>query len=203
MSDKKATSLCDLPTEIQHLIVLNLHPSAAIALKRTNRWFNAHISLRRLDQQEVFRFLSQHEELPKFSKNSHHGKRPSFLGYACYTCLTIKPAQSFSWAQVTGDYAKRNDPSRVSLREEQRCCIDCGLRHDRFNPAQVLKLGDGRTLNLFCPACQSLQAYFCAHCRFCVACIAKSKWWTGKIWRHGHTNQSGVTEIVRPCQVHL
>ena len=107
MADKKVTtSLCELPTEIQHLIVLNLHPSAAIALKRTNRWFHTHISLHRLGRPEVFRFLTEHENLPKFSKNFHQGKRTSSLGYACFTCLTIKPATNFTEDQITGHYGK-------------------------------------------------------------------------------------------------
>ena len=172
MADKKVTtSLCELPTEIQHLIVLNLHPSAAIALKRTNRWFHTHISLHRLGRPEVFRFLTEHENLPKFSKNFHQGKRTSSLGYACFTCLTIKPATNFTEDQITGHYGKyatfNETPAR--LNSIRRSCIDCSLMKKAFYPGQVLRMADGETLNLFCPACQNLQAYFCDDCLFCTA----------------------------------
>lgn len=199
MTDKRATSLCDLPTEIQHLVVLNLHPAAAIALKRTNRWFHTHISLHRLDKCEVARFLLEHENLPKFSKNTQHVKRASFVGYACFHCLRIKPAINFTQSQVTGHYAKRTDPMHKTFAD-RRSCIECSLQKKEFLPDHVFKLADGETVNIFCPACQNMQSYFCYDCYFCAACIAKSKWWTGKIWRY--RKSGGVSEIVRPCQCH-
>ena len=199
MSNKAPTSLCDLPTEIQHLIVLNLHPSAAIALKQTNRWFHTHISLHRLDQREVFQFLSAHETLPKFSKNSQQGKRTSYVGYACFKCLSIRPAIKFTEFQVTGRYAKRPNSLHPSY-VEPRACIDCSLKRLTNHAGQALKMADGKTLNVFCPACKSMQAYFCHDCWFCRACIAKSKWWAGKTRRYGdHERYLGT---LRPCENH-
>ena len=199
MAEKEKPTLCGLPTEIQHLIVLNLHPSAAIALRQTNRWFHQHICLHRLDQHEVSIFLSERERSPKFCHGPQPGQRGGFLGYACFSCLCIKPATCFTQSQVVGHYAKERGSERGQF-SDQRYCIDCGLQQKKFHPGQLLKMAGGAKPKAFCSACSGVQAYFCPKCRLCMACIASLKSWTARM---GRTSGSGSeVGLWRPCPTH-
>ncbi|KAF6236128.1 hypothetical protein HO173_005757 [Letharia columbiana] len=142
-------NLYTLPTELQHHIVLNLHPSAAIALKQTNRYFHTHISLYRLDPLKVKQYLHQVELRPRHREN-----------YACFSCLRVKPKIAFTVSQLG---AKK---SRNGAYSSGRFCIDCGVRDKRFKPGTVLDIaGDESHPKAFCRSCSTIQSYFCGKCQ--------------------------------------
>ncbi len=146
--------LCDLPTELQHHIVLNLHPSAAVALRQTNRWFNTHISLHRLDRTAVHEYLHHLEYLPK-----------RLHDFACFSCLSLKPDTAFPSTQLSA---------------KGRFCIDCGVKDAKFEPYTKFDIGwDGGCWKVFCGACSSVQPLFCTACCCCCGCLAKARTWTG------------------------
>ena len=201
MAEKESPTLCGLPTELQHLIVLNLHPSAAITLSKTNRWFHAHISLHHLDKHEVSLFLSERECLPERCTRqfSEHTANP--MNYACYSCLCLKPAAHFTLAQVNGDYDKGRDCKTRGRLWDQRFCIDCGTEQKKFRRGQLLEMAGGAKPKAFCAACRSVQDYFCPQCRWCVACIASLRTWTARVGRCRSTTGEGRWSS--PCQSHL
>ena len=152
-------NLYTLPTEIQHQIVLNLHPSAAIALKQTNQYFNACISLYRLDPFQVKRYLHEVE------LRSRH--RDS---YACFTCLRVRPMTAFTASQL-GAKTRSNNAYAY-----ERFCLDCGIENKRFKPGTILIIaGDQSHPRVFCGSCSTVQSYFCGRCHWCAACIARTK----------------------------
>lgn len=156
--------LCTLPTEIQHLIVLNLHPSAAIALKQTNRWFNTHVSIYRLDRAEVNKYLNWLEN-----------RRRNRNNYACFSCLRLKPQTAFTTTK----------PGSKSLKNGfypfARFCLDCGIRDAKVKPFTLLKMaGDESKPKVFCGSCSSVQRSFCGLCCCCTGCLAKLRTWTGR-----------------------
>ena len=153
-------SLYTLPTELQHQIVLNLHPSAAIALKQTNRYFQTHISLCRLDRFKVKQYLHQVELRPRHRDN-----------YACFTCLRVRPMTAFTASQLGAKTSSRN-----SAYSYGRFCLDCGIENKRFRPGSLLVIaGDQSHPRVFCGSCSTIQSYFCSNCHWCAACIARTK----------------------------
>ena len=148
------TMLATLPTEIQHHIVLNLHPSAAIALLQTNHWFHDHVSLYRLDQDLVHDYL-------RYLEHRDHNED----NRACYNCLTIKPRSGFTSGQ---------------LISKKAFCLDCGVRTKMFEPYSLIHLAGGEEPRLFCGSCCTVQRSFCRQCRLCNGCIVKMGTWTGR-----------------------
>ena len=172
--------LCTLPTEIQHVIVLNLHPSAAVALRQTNRWFNTHISLHRLDQIEVRKYLGQCELRPK-----------NAASFACFSCLNLKPQTAFTMTQVHSANGKGHPHTY------KRYCLECGIRDGKYKPSALLRMaGYASTVKVLCGGCASVQTYYCSRCLCCSGCIAKMKTWTGR----ARWNQSGAMAV---CPQHL
>ena len=152
-------NLYTLPTELQHHIVLNLHPSAAIALKQANRYFHTHISLHRLDPLKVKQYLHEVELRPR------HRER-----YACFTCLRVRPMTVFPASQLG---AKTSKSGAYSCG---RFCLDCGVENRKFKPGTLLIIaGDESHPKVFCGSCSTIQSYFCGQCHWCVACIARTK----------------------------
>jgi len=175
--------LCTLPTEIQHLIVLNLHPSAAIALRQTNRWFHTHVSLHRLDRIAVQDYLHHLESQPKSQR--HHQ-------YSCFSCLCLKPHTAFTSIEL--DVSRGWNRSYYS----HRFCLDCGVRDGKFKPFTVLYVGEDYSRpRVFCGACLCVQAYFCNSCHCCSGCLARAGTWTGRaaLWQ-----QTGRERL---CQKHF
>lgn len=170
---------CTLPTEIQNLIALNLHPSAAIALRQTNRWFHTHISLHRLDSTEVQKYLHWLELKSRHIPN-----------YACFSCLCLKPQSAFTVAQLCAEDGRFGD------RFHKRFCVDCGVRDSKFGAFSVVRVAGQPRLRVFCGACLSIQNYFCGRCHCCNGCIAKARTWTGSA---ALRNRSGGERI---CQSH-
>ena len=162
-------NLYALPTELQHAIVLNLPPSAAIALKQTNRYFYTYISLYRLDPLKVKRYLHEVELRPRHREN-----------YACYTCLRVKPMTAFTASQLGVK------TSRGSAYLLERFCLDCGIENKRFKPGTVLIIGGDKSHpRVCCGSCSTAQSYFCGNCHWCAACIARTKAfkvsWSGSV----------------------
>lgn len=152
-------NLYTLPTELQHHIVLKIHPSAAIALKQTNRYFHAHISLYRLNPLEVKQYLHEVELRPRHREN-----------YACFTCLRVRPMTAFTVSQL-GTKTSRN-----GAYTSGRFCLDCGVENKRFKPGSVLDIAGGEShRKVFCGSCLTVQSYFCSRCHWCAACIARTK----------------------------
>lgn len=174
MAEKETPTLCGLPTELQHLIVLNLHPSAAVALRQTNRWFHTHVSLHRLDKHDVSLFLCEREGKPKNCKPHPTKRFVDVMNYACYSCLCIKPAANFNIAHIDGEYMKGG------RLWDQRFCFDCGLRQEKFDRGEMVRMAGGAKTRLFYVACSSVQTSFCRECRWCLACIASLRTWTGR-----------------------
>ena len=153
-------TLCTLPTELQHHIVLNLHPSAALALKQTNRYFQSHIFLYRLDRFKVNQYL-HHVELRPRHRDS----------YACFTCLRVRPMTAFTASQLGSKTGSRN-----SAYSYGRFCLDCGIENKRFKPGSLIVLaGDQSHPRVLCSSCSIIQAYFCSKCHWCAACIARTR----------------------------
>ena len=162
-----SAQLCTLPLELQHLIVLNLPPSAAVALRQTNRWFYTHVSLHRLNRLAVRTYLHFLELNPK---KQHL--------YACFFCLCLKPKMAFTSSEIGG---KPKEPRRYHY---DRFCLDCGIRHG------VYKVGTSRPMagsqsapKVLCGICMSVQSYYCNKCYCCSACIASTRTWTGRAAR--------------------
>lgn len=178
--------LCQLPTELQHLIVLNLHPSAAIALRQTNRWFHTHISLHRLDPLAVRNYLHYLEYNPK---------RPN--EHACFVCLRLKPSTAFTSAQLQSQ-ARIDRHGNVLNCVYGRSCLDCAIKNRRVTPFSVLIMGgDDPRPKVFCGACSSVQSYFCSSCHCCSGCLTRARTWTGgAVLRQ----QSGTQKI---CERHF
>lgn len=71
--------LCDLPGEIQDQIILDLHPSAAVALSQTTQHFQSIVSLNRLDPGTVDAFVN--ERKPQINRKE---------GYLCGSCFRLR-----------------------------------------------------------------------------------------------------------------
>lgn len=150
--------LYHLPTELQHQIVLHLHPSAAIALKQTNRYFYTHISLCRLDPLRVRQYLHEVELWPRHREH-----------YACFVCLRVRPKTAFNITQLGAKTSKNGAYS------SGRFCLDCGVEKKRFKPGTVMTIAGEPHPKVFCGSCSTVQSYFCGKCCWCAACIAKTK----------------------------
>ena len=171
-------NLYTLPTELQHHIVLNLHPSAAIALKQTNRYFHAHISLHRLDPFQVKQYVHEVELRPRHCED-----------YACFTCCRVRPKSAFTASQLG---AKTSGNGTYSGR---RFCLDCGVQSKKFEPGAILIIaGNESHPKIFCGSCSTIQSYFCGKCHWCAACIARTKAFRMSL---GQSLSKGV------CQTHF
>ena len=136
-------TLSNLAGELQDLIITNLHPSAAIALSRTNRHFNSCASLHRLSFSAVFDYLHEMELLPTRSGD-----------YACYTCLRLKPRSAFGLKQTKRSRGKTGLGS-------------CG----KVTPGSIIN--NGTELQVYCMGCETLRRRFCSECHWCDSCIRK------------------------------
>lgn len=159
--------LCTLPTELQNLIVLNLHPSAAIALRQTNRWFHDNVSLHRLDREKVQLFLRDRELRPTNGKN-----------YACFCCFRLKPEWAFTKSLVDSTHVRKPTYSY------RRFCLECGIREGKYRWGISMEMAGSKSRpKVYCGVCTSVQENFCSKCHCCNACIASMGTWTGRAAR--------------------
>ena len=172
--------LCTLPVEIQNLIVLSLHPSAAMALRQTNRWFHTHVSLHRLNKKVVQKYL--HKLELQLGKENY---------YACFSCLCLKPQTAFTGVQVAKS-------PRYMTFTFNRFCLECGVRSGEYKPGHSLRMVAPESKPaVFCGFCMSVQTNFCSKCYCCIACITSMGVWTG---RAKHWSQRGGDGL---CPTHL
>ena len=165
----RKAELCLLPTELQDLIVFNLHPSAAIALKQTNHWFNTNISLHRLNKRRVREFIHERENKPQ---NEHL--------HACYLCFSLKPETAFTTQQFGTKFGRD-----LHGRCWGRYCLDCGFRNGHYRPGISEQLaGPPRKRGIHCGLCMSVRTYFCHKCLYCWECINHARTWIGTDARH-------------------
>ena len=181
---KTTPTLCGLPTELQHQIVLNLDPPAVLSLSKTNRWFHEHVSLYRCDPLELRGWLWHLE------KRERHKERRN---YACLSCIKLRPAKHF-----TADTLERAmKDATPDGRYSDRYCIECGLRDRKFVAGREYDIAGGEhKVKCYCASCLSFQAYFCPRCCWCVGCIAKL--------RGGWAARAGAGRKARPpCKGHV
>ena len=156
--------LCSLPPELLDIILLNLHPAAAIALSQTSRWYHNHVSLHKLDLVEVRVYLQ------KMELRSQNAKRN-----ACFSCLRLKPRTSFS-RQRANSFVEHG----WSL---ERFCLDCGLKMGKFKPGSFVSImGEIQSTSMWavlCSGCMSIQKHFCNDCHWCMGCITKMRMLVG------------------------
>ena len=84
-------SLPHLPVELRDLIITGLHPTAALALSKTNHFYHSVVSLDRLDPAIVRRFLYDLERRPSNLNEIYYHRK-----LACYKCLWLRPVPQFS-----------------------------------------------------------------------------------------------------------
>ena len=152
-TDERLT-LLNLAGELQNLIILNLHPEAAIALSQTNRHFHSCASLHRLPLPIVSQWFHEKEMLPENSEK-----------FACYTCLRLKPQSAFVLKQT------KKKKSKFSPDAGNRFCIDCGCKYGKITPGHILKTSAG--LRVSCIGCEKPQDRFCTLCYWCDGCASK------------------------------
>ena len=143
-------SLPLLPSELQDLIVTNLHPTAVIALSQTNRYYHSTVSLHRLAPDAVRIFLQNRSRFI-----SIFGSGPE--RYACYKCLCLKPAMSFSNPR-DGDY--------------DRQCLECDLQDGRAKPGGI-HFSYAHKPSTICVECLKARDLFCRGCDACASCLEK------------------------------
>lgn len=126
-------SLPHLPPELQNLIITNLHPSAAIALRQTNHHYHSTVSLHRLAPDIVRKFLDDLDGRPR----SQIEGALNCNWFACYRCLCMKPGILFEYFKV--ELGERHD----------RQCLGCDLKEGRGVP--------GETHSCWCDICKGLK----------------------------------------------
>ncbi len=146
--------LTNLAGELQDLIIINLHPSAAIALSQTNHHFHSCVSLHRLPFPVLLEYFQEKELLSTHSDD-----------YACYTCLRLQPRSNFAWKQT------RTPRGKTGKHAHKRVCLSCGIGTGKHTPGSMMKIG--ADLQVRCNSCKSLQKRFCRSCRWCDSCISK------------------------------
>ena len=149
--------LSALPGELQEQIILNLHPSAAIALRQTNHYFQTIVSLHRFEVDQVWAFLKEKQEQP------HNAKH-----LACYFCLCLKPRSlclNSRYIALPQCY--------VAPPPDSQSCLDCAVKTGRVLPGNINDLANQKDKLLFCIACLNLQSHFCEKCRWCIQCAER------------------------------
>ena len=126
-------SIPHLPPELQNLIITNLHPLAAIALRQTNHHYHSTVSLRRLAPGIVRKFLDDLDRRPR----SQFEDALNSKWLACYTCLCMKPGIQFEYFKaVIGEWHDRQ-------------CLGCDLKEGRVMT--------GGTHLYWCNICKGLK----------------------------------------------
>lgn len=158
-------SLPDLSNELQDLIIINLHLTAAIALSKTSHHYHSTIFLYRLVPETVWVFLYNREQ----SLRTPFGDGPTReLLFACFKCLCMKPDWQFSHSQVLDSYS-------MECCEEcyDRQCVECDLRDGLVKPGDILHSGGWFVDCIVCTECSKTQRRFCRGCRTCASCLEK------------------------------
>lgn len=162
--------LGNLPMELRDLVIVNLHPSAAIRLSQTNHWYHANVSLQDYDQDEVQTYLNDIEQRPNNVRLA-----------ACFSCLKLKPAD-----QVC---AQLKDADEIGRPLNSRICLDCGLKSGYFKHGTSYRMGRPESgLKVLCGVCTNIHAGFCPRCDCCNHCVASMSSWSNEraaLWLRG------------------
>lgn len=179
--------LCDLPGEIQDHIILSLHPSAAVALARTNHHFHATASLTRLSSEAINAFLEERKIQIRDATD-----------YLCCTCFVLKPWRAFTKAHVKGPRSKTGKDAN------KRSCFKCLLANGRVLPGNVVDMADARLgMRVYCFACLSLRERFCVKCNWCSECARQRKVKTFRQgWKARDGSGDGMGVVVNCCAGH-
>ena len=195
-------SLPSLPPELQDLIISNLHPTAAIALSKTNRHYHSIVSLHRLNPHTVREFLFDLER--RSGKDSRTRK-----AFACYKCLCIKPGAQFKLLSILGDYKHEE---RYPQDWYDRECLDCAIQNGRTKPGVVFSIWPSllfaeykiiyieclKAKRQFYKGCHTYacclkgrRAEICAACGWCDVCVMLKtvEWESGEAYDHGNKGQ--------------
>ncbi len=180
-------NLCDLPGEIQDNIILNLHPSAVIALGQTNRHFQTTASLTRLDSEAIDKFLEEKKIQIRNAAN-----------YLCRSCLTFKPQLAFPRNHVKGRRSKTGKDAH------KRSCLHCLINNGGILPGHVVDMADERLgRRVYCYACLLLQDRYCVKCNWCYECTQRRKVKTyRKGWRGKYGMDDGMGFVINCCLQH-
>ena len=138
-------NLLNLAGELQNLIIVNLHPAAALALSQTNRHFHSSVGLHRLPFPVAFRILQEKELFSPDPEN-----------FACYTCFRLKPQSTFVLKQT------KRRRSKLGRDAHKRFCTECGCKYGKHKPGSIFITSAG--LRVSCVGCESLQDRFCMKC---------------------------------------
>jgi len=159
---RSSLGLSALPGELQEQIILNLHPSAAVALRQTNHHFQTIISLRRYNIDDVRAFLRDRARQPRNAR---------YL--PCYSCLWLKLRSNFIMGpcNLPRGQVSFYDPHR-HIWTHGESCFECAVATGRFLPGNVSTLPNETDKVLFCIACLTLQNHFCEKCRWCTKCAS-------------------------------
>ena len=195
---KEQIGLCSLPAELQDQVVLNLHPSAAIALRQTNRYYHANVSLHKLVRKEVRRYLGRRERHPGNEKY-----------FSCELCLALKldtilfKKEYHQTARFDIGYNGQNC---------RRICLECAIKTKMTVPGNVVVMAKPRNTfemvtpssplsghkSIFCMACLTVKGEFCYFCRWCFDCVQKRFVNTYRQDDEGH----GKSRILNRCWTH-
>ena len=182
-----SVSLSNFPGELQDQIIINLHPSAAVALRQTNIHFHNAVSLSRLDTREVRLYLHERQTRPQNADK-----------LACYTCLILKPKSEIM--QHNSSYMHR----QRGIYWHQRC-LDCAIENFAIVPGNIVETSQVRAKSswsrekmVFCLACLTLQGHFCGTCRWCFDCTQKQRACT---YRKGEFGYQMVPVFIN-CRAH-
>ena len=144
-------NISSLPGEIQNMIIRHLHPSAAVALGHTNRYFHSISSLHILPISIVEAFLE--ERIPYMLRMDN---------YLCASCFHSKPPERFLESQITEKRSKEG--SERNLRR----CLDC--MKEQISPGSIVELGKMGQKHVLCMACVNFRSPYCVQCRWCSVC---------------------------------
>ncbi|KAI9667064.1 MAG: hypothetical protein M1831_001241 [Alyxoria varia] len=180
--------LGEIPIDVLEDVFRQLPWGAALLLSLTNKYYKELVqplqyktNKERLDYlQHAQKTFPRHLITSEIKRSRSRGKKkgrknlppatPDAGGYACYTCMRVRPLRDFSEKQTTGVLGKGNS------RERRRFCIPCGLKKDLYSTGAVVKrAGSDKTPLRRCKVCRDLKdGKFCTRCHLCQDCIGLS-----------------------------
>lgn len=130
--------LLDLPPEIHSAIVTYLAFPSKPNLKCTNHYFYDLVAP--LTHNEL---LEAEQILPGVSKRfeAASGLSCSAKFFACKDCLRLRPRSKFA-NHVTRDMKRKRKRRGIGgMDADQRFCIDCGIKENRFYRGEYIEIG--------------------------------------------------------------
>ena len=153
--DEKS-SLAILPTEIRDMIVSQVDPRTAYALRQTCRHFYHSLTIASLPKRAVMRWYRGFEMEPQNSEL-----------HACFCCFRLKPPRAFMWAQIHNHMLEKG-----ASHAHRRLCMDCCVTHGIILYRDVVKEATPESsLLVLCYGCKKFCADFCWICRLCRPCV--------------------------------